>query len=495
MKGVGILIVTSDGKFLSIEEKTSNRKTGKKKGARSFPMETVQGGESYQQALKRLLQEEVVLDSVAINSLKKLCQVEIRNGVWLHSYLLHLPKSITIPVGSSTDVTDPVWVDIDQVLKNGQGLTFRPGVRETLLEYKRYLQTGSTSLLEEYRGEIEQSLRHILPRKFTKKTLESVLGKTEYDLDINAINKAINEPLWDFLSRGGKRWRPALFLMIVELLDKDPRKFVDLAVIFELIHNGTLIVDDIEDLSLHRRGKPTLHLIYGEDIAINAGNLLYFLPLKVLEKYRENLSQHQIVKIYQVYIDEMLKLSFGQSTDIAWHKGLVNDFQITERAYLQMCAFKTGGLSRMACKIAAIVGGGDERLIEVFGRFGESLGVIFQIQDDILNITESALSDKKGLGDDVTEGKRSLPVIYALNNLPKIKAKRIIEILLLHTTDQRLIQEAINLINEGKGIVGSQKTMEKLFTDTWNRLEPLLEKSEKKDKLYQLARFLMRRQV
>lgn len=349
--------------------------------------------------------------------------------------------------------------------------------------------------MQDYKEEIEKSLEKILPRRFSKISLNKIIGETRYDLDVGAINKAVNEPLWDFLDRGGKRWRPVLFLTILKILGKDPKEFIDLAAVFELIHNGTLIVDDIEDLSKSRRGKLALHLIYGEDIAINAGNLLYFLPLKVLDKYGDKLNQDQTFNIYQVYIDEMLKLSFGQATDIAWHKGLVDGFKITKDQYLQMCAFKTGGLSRMACKIAAIVCESQDKLIEAFGRFGETIGIIFQIQDDILNITKSKLSEMKGLGDDITEGKRSLPAILSLKSLPKNKGNRLEEILLMHTTDEKLIIEAIDLINEGKGIDRARAIMDKLFENAWKQLDGLLPESPTKENLFKLAKYLVEREI
>lgn len=350
-------------------------------------------------------------------------------------------------------------------------------------------------LLKNYQQQINQSFEEIVPRSFTKNNLESITGTVSYELDPEAINLAVNKPVWDLLDRGGKRWRPVLFLTILDLLGKDPKDFIKLAAIFELIHNGSLIVDDIEDLSKARRGKPTVHLIYGEDISINAGNALYFLPYKILNQYQDKLSKQVILKIYQTCIDEMINLHFGQATDIAWHKGLIDDYQISESKYLQMCAFKTGGLSRMCAKIAAAVAQSDERLVEAFGKLGESLGVVFQIQDDILNITKNELSDMKGIGDDITEGKRSLPVIYALTNLPKDRSARLINILLMHTNEQDLIQEAIGLIEEGEGIKQATQIMTDLFDTAWGELSPLVPEGDKKDTLYDLARFLINRQV
>lgn len=350
-------------------------------------------------------------------------------------------------------------------------------------------------LLEYYKPLINQSLEKVLPRKITQEFIKKNIGSSRYEFDLNALQESIADPIWDLLDRGGKRWRPILFLLIIDLLGKSPKDYVDLSVIFELIHNATLIIDDLEDSSEMRRGKPATYLIYGIDIAVNAGNTLYYLPLKVLDSYKDKLDKETLLKVHQVYFQEMLNLGLGQATDITWHKGLISDQEITINQYLQMCAFKTGCLSRMAAKVGAIVGGGDEKKVEALGLLGESLGVVFQIQDDILNITENELSKGKGVGEDITEGKRSLPIIYALNSLPEDKAKRLIEILKMHTNDQTLRNEAIALINEADAVSKAQKTMRELFDKALNDLDPLLEESEKKKSLYQLAGFLVSRSV
>ncbi|MBI2021294.1 polyprenyl synthetase family protein [Candidatus Daviesbacteria bacterium] len=352
-----------------------------------------------------------------------------------------------------------------------------------------------SDLLKSYQNLVENSLEKIFPRRFNKQQLVNLIGKLRYQIDEEAIYLTINKPVWDLLDRGGKRWRPILFLTILDLLGKDPKSFLDISVIFEVIHNGTLMIDDIEDLSRSRRGKPAVHLLFGQDVAINAGNMMYFLPLLVLKNYRRKLSKDIMLRLFETYNQEMSALHLGQATDIGWHAGLVNDFNITKEQYLQMCAFKTGGLARMAAKMAAISAEASDETIEAFGQLGESLGVVFQIQDDLLNITENQLSSMKGLGDDITEGKRSLPVIIALSSLAKSKSRRLIKILLMHTNKPELILEAIELIKQGMGIEKSQEIMVKLFNTAWSKLEPLLKNTDKKDQLYNLARFLVDRKV
>ena len=144
------------------------------------------------------------------------------------------------------------------------------------------------ALLEEKAPLINKAIEKYIPRVFSKNAVLFRISPPNYAYNLATLNSAVADPIWEFLDRGGKRWRPTLFLIVCEALGEDPEKFVDLAMIPEVIHNGTLMVDDIEDASEYRRGKPCTHRIYGLDIAINAGNAMYYLPLlPLLEKKKE----------------------------------------------------------------------------------------------------------------------------------------------------------------------------------------------------------------
>jgi len=126
---------------------------------------------------------------------------------------------------------------------------------------------------------IDKAIEKYIPRKFSEKAILFKVNPPKHRFNMEALNKAISEPIWDILDRGGKRWRPALFLLVCEALGKKAEDYLDFAIIPEVIHNGTLIIDDIEDASDLRRGKPCTYKVYGMDIAVNAGNTMYYLPL------------------------------------------------------------------------------------------------------------------------------------------------------------------------------------------------------------------------
>ena len=343
---------------------------------------------------------------------------------------------------------------------------------------------------------IDKTIEKYIPRKFSKNAILFKINPPRFAYNLEAINKAIAEPIWEFLDRGGKRWRPTLFLLICEALGKNPEDYVDFAIIPEIIHNGTLMIDDIEDASELRRGKPCTYRIYGLDIAINAGNAMYYLPLLPLIKNREKISPEKLAKVYEIYVEEMISLSLGQAMDVAWHKGLANADKLDEENYLQMCAYKTGTLARMAAKMAAVLADADEELVEKLGCFAESIGVAFQMQDDILDLTSEEFAEKKGgYGQDITEGKRTLIVIHTLKVAEKEDRERLIEILNMHTSDQKLRNEAIAIMRKYGSIEYAKKFARKIVQESWREVEKLLPASEAKEKLNAFAKFLIERKI
>jgi len=350
--------------------------------------------------------------------------------------------------------------------------------------------------LEEKAAIIDKIIEKYIPRKFSEKAILFKLNPPQYACNLEALNKTIAEPIWEFLDRGGKRWRPALFLLICEALGKKSENFADFAIIPEVIHNGTLMVDDIEDASEFRRGKPCTYKIYGLDIAINAGNAMYYLPLLPLLERRDTISSEKLGKVYEIYVQEMISISLGQAMDIAWHRGLADADRISERNYLQMCAYKTGTLARMAAKIAAVLADANGELVEKLGRFAESIGVAFQMQDDILDITGKEFAEKKGgLGQDITEGKRSLIVIHTLKVATAEDKKRLVKILNLHTSDRKLTDEAIGIIKKYDSVEYVKQFARKMVEESWNEAKKLLPETKAKEKLNAFANFLIERKI
>ena len=351
-------------------------------------------------------------------------------------------------------------------------------------------------ILEEKAPLIDKAIEKYLPRKYDKEKLVFTFGRPRYEYSAEVATKTLADPIWDLLDRGGKRWRPTLFLLVIEALGGDQNKLFDFAIIPEVVHNGTLIIDDIEDSSEERRGKPCTYKVFGLDVAVNAGSAAYYLPLLSLIKRKNEFKAETIARVYEIYVQEMINLSLGQAMDIAWHKGLCNANNVTEKEYLQMTAYKTGTLARMSAKIAAMLCDASDEQVEAIGKLVETIGIAFQIQDDILNLVGGEFFFRKGgAGEDITEGKRTLMVIHSIKNASSGDAKRLIEILEMHTLDQKLRNEAIEIMKKYDSIDYAKEFARKILKEAWKEVDTTFPQSEAKEKIKAFADYLVERDV
>jgi len=251
------------------------------------------------------------------------------------------------------------------------------------------------------------------------------------------------------------------------------------------------MIDDVEDNSYLRRGKKATHLLFGVDVAVNAANAMYYLPLVTL--FNSNtLGAEKKAHIYDVYAREMLKLSIGQATDIRWHNAQSN---VNESQYLQMCSYKTGSLSRLAIQLGGILGGASLEQLNTFSDFGTSLGVAFQIQDDILNLKPGGEKWGKEIGDDINEGKITLIIINALKSLKDNKKQKLLEILQKENNSKEEISEAISIIAESDAIKYSKELAKNIVLENWANLEKVLDESDAKNLLKEFAYFVVNRKL
>jgi octaprenyl-diphosphate synthase len=219
------------------------------------------------------------------------------------------------------------------------------------------------------------------------------------------------EPCRDLLLRGGKRWRPLLMVLACELAGGGERAY-SLTPIVEFSHTASLIHDDIEDHADERRGKPAIHLLYGQDTAINCATWLYFHAQSIIESFPSSDSLKLLLT--RTVSRELRNLHLGQAMDISWHR---DPSMVPVRSeYEAMVTLKTGTLSRMAGEIGMLAGGKDEGEASDFGSLSARIGVGFQVLDDVRNLTTGNPGKKRG--DDIVEGKKSLPVILHLEKKP-----------------------------------------------------------------------------
>jgi geranylgeranyl pyrophosphate synthase len=342
---------------------------------------------------------------------------------------------------------------------------------------------------------IDAKLKEYLGDKNSPQYLKTILGRTAYIYDDEAIDKSILNPAWHLLESGGKRLRSALALVALELFRKKSEDYIEFSVIPEIVHNATLIHDDIEDRSEKRRNKLSIHKEYGLDIALNLGDFMFFFPMNAILGSKK-IDQSTKIKLLNMYAIHMQRLGIGQGIDLAWHNQLVDISKRTIDNYLQVAFDKTGALVSMALQTGAIIGGADQSLVDLLGNFGAVLGVAFQIRDDILNITKSGVSESKGdIGEDISEGKVTLLTIHTIQNGTDSEKRRMVEILKMHTTDPKLIREAISIIKCNKSIEYAEKFADKLIHESWAKLDARIPDCEAKSMLKAIAEFTINRTI
>lgn len=351
------------------------------------------------------------------------------------------------------------------------------------------------SVLEEWRPVIDETIETLLPRQIDDEYMADLFGEATYSYDPVAIQEGLSDPIWDLLDRGGKRWRAVLFLIFIEGFGEDPAEYLEYAALPEILHNGTIIVDDVEDSATHRRGDPALHHTHGTDIALNAGNAMYFLPLKVITRNTADLSPETRLAAYDMLTTELNRTHLGQGMDICWHNE--KDIRVLESEYLEMCACKTGCLARIVARLAAIVTENREHEMAV-ANYAERMAIAFQIADDVLDVEyamEEGGSFGKGMGNDIREGKRTLMMIHASSLASDADVSRLEEILLADDNSDEEVIEAIKILESTESITYAREKALDLASEAKANLDGVPLEPDAADKILSFADFVVEREV
>ncbi len=209
----------------------------------------------------------------------------------------------------------------------------------------------------------------------------------------------------------GKRLRPLLCLRACEAVGSDWRPALPVAAAIELAHNFSLIHDDIEDQSDERRGRAAVWKVWGLAQGLNAGDGMFVLARLALDRLR-GFPIEKCAAISSVFDQATLALCQGQFLDLGFEARL----DVTEAEYMRMIRGKTAALMSAATRMGAMLGTGDQAVIAAFARFGENIGLAFQITDDILGIWGEPTVTGKSAATDILSRKKSLPAILGLSH-------------------------------------------------------------------------------
>lgn len=290
-------------------------------------------------------------------------------------------------------------------------------------------------------------------------------------------------------NNSGKKLRATLCLLACESLNGDFRKALPLAAAIELIHNYSLVHDDIQDDDKQRRHRPTVWSLWGKPQAINVGSALKVLASLSVAKLRgHDISSDKQVEVFEILDNSCLKMIEGQFLDINFE----NLSDITIENYLEMIEKKTSALIEGALKIGAVLNIKSSKL-GPFERFGRYLGLAFQIRDDILGIWGNNTKTGKPQGNDIRKRKKTLPIVFYLQVSNKKIKERLLKIYSKKRISERNIDYIMSLLNDiGAKRFCEEKSIEyyKLALDEIKNL-PIL--SDKVSHFKEISRFLIKR--
>ncbi|BDC49453.1 octaprenyl diphosphate synthase [Bryobacterales bacterium F-183] len=299
-----------------------------------------------------------------------------------------------------------------------------------------------------------------LAQKLTAKEIHDLVAddlqrvEKEIQLDSVASVETITTIAQYLQSGGGKRLRPILVLLSAKLMGRTlDDAGIRMAAVVEMIHAATLVHDDVIDFAKSRRGRPSANVIWGNHMSVLAGDWLYMQAFAVALKERNFHILDLLIGLTQMMVEgELLQLE------------RIGKMGVTEADYMELVDRKTASLFSACARLGAIVGGGDEPSEQKMGEYAWNLGMAFQLVDDILDFTSSEKMLGKPVGNDLREGKVTLPLIYALAQATPEEAKLVETVLADGNYEQVPFLKILHFIRKYRGI---ELAMEKAqsFTD------------------------------
>jgi len=319
------------------------------------------------------------------------------------------------------------------------------------------------------------------------KRIEAVMNKlVPESIEPEVLAKATRH----LLEAGGKRLRPCLALIACDAVGGKAEDAMETAAALELLHTFTLIHDDIMDKDEFRRNVKTVHTIWGEPVAIIAGDALF---AKVFEAVAANakrlkLPADRVVKLFDTLSKASFEICQGQALDMLFEERK----DIGENEYLKMVSGKTGALIEASTKVGALLGRGKPEQVKALAEYGRLIGIAFQIHDDVLGLVGEEKKFGKPIGSDIREGKRTLIIVRALETAPSSR-KKIASVLGKRKASKAEIKAAIEMLKDTGAIDHATKKARELVARAKSRLD-VLPDSKAKRFLLELADFTVERE-
>jgi len=283
--------------------------------------------------------------------------------------------------------------------------------------------------------------------------------------------QSLYEPMRYALAQPGKQLRPVLLLLCAEAVGGTREKVLDAAAAIEVVHNFTLVHDDIMDHDELRRGRQTVYRRWDENVAILAGDALLVLGYQLLSRTDPRF----LPVLLTIFSKSILEICEGQALD----KEFEGREGITLTDYFQMIEKKTGRLFELACEAGAILGNGTPQQILACKQFGAQLGRAFQLQDDLLDVVGDEKTIGKDVGSDLKEGKNTFLMIHARSHGTPQQRERLQELCARHSLEQVTLQEIISTFWEIGTLTAAQQEIDASIADARKQLQRLPASSAK----------------
>jgi len=305
------------------------------------------------------------------------------------------------------------------------------------------------------------------------------------------LDRYLYAPLARFTASGGKRTRPALCLLGCEAVGGTDTSALSCAAAIEDFQSAALIHDDIADEGELRRGKPCVYLSEGTGIAINVGDLaLVTVTAKILRD--ETLKPAVRMRVLEELVSMQERTLEGQALDLGWVRD--GRWDVSTRDYLCMASHKTAFYSAATpLSVGAICGNGTDEQIEALGSFGMDAGLAFQLKDDLLNLVGDADVQGKDFRSDITEGKRTMIVTWAIEHLAGTEREELVSILSSHVTDTATLRRGVELMEMSGAIAAVCEYARSLAQSAKNDLTGIKLVGDTRQVLESMADFFVER--
>ena len=310
------------------------------------------------------------------------------------------------------------------------------------------------------------------------------------DADMRAVNGVIRQQLHSdvalvnqiaeyIISAGGKRIRPVLVLLMANAHGYGGGHHHSLAAIVEFIHTATLLHDDVVDESSMRRGRETANALFGNAASVLVGDFLYSRAFQMMVGIDN-------MRVMRILADATNVIAEGEVLQLL----NMNDPDVDEERYVQVIRSKTAKLFEAAAQLGALIAGADEDDITAAARYGASLGTAFQLIDDALDYTGNAADIGKNVGDDLREGKPTLPLIWLMQNGSQRQQQLVRSC--IEQGDEEHFEEILAAVTSSGAIEYTRQKAEQAAADAVAAISSL-PASEFKDSLLQLPAFAVDR--